>query len=773
MLEGMELERSIRSLVGKFDKKEIYDKKPYAFISYSHAMEDVKKIYPFLQKLLTAGYSVVLDTEYAEMNDSWVNGMTRRVYHENCKLMISFISSSYMYSRPSLIEQYCRYSQKSKAKHDGEVVSCLVVDVSEFDNLDYIKLPNEQMIGNIEKKNPKDRYTLGDNSESAECLRDGLDGFYESDNEIAMARRIINREYEALQKYENIDEIRRQMRFVLQAGKHLDGVCNIRQEDTFQRVAGKLETLGLKADEEVKKIADEHFKEWGKEYYEYKENGQAKMKYVPRRKMFELISNKNGDKPEQRIESQDITEITKAAGLDENKTNLEQYWINTEDGKSLREKHGYFSDCELTPEQENIRSRVVEKIKKIMTAGPLPDKAMGDIIIVQGEAGTGKTVLAQRIFTDIKKEYPDGNYYFVVNHKELLNDYKHEMRTYQVSERQINGPAEVLNDINKSREEGKCRPDIIFVDEAHLLLTQGAQQYTGKNKKYIVGDNMVADMKRNARLLVLMFDENQILRSQQCWEDGQFEQFLDEAIEAGNYGLLKRQMRIAASQDVMDWISSFVGGEHRILPIPRDIEYDFRIFDSVSDMHELIRQLAGEEEYRKSRMVATYDWEYHSAHGYDPKGKNSEGKNPWMVSVDEENWSMPWNNEMGVRTAYYHEKYKMNKELAWIDQDYSVEEVGSTFSVQGFDLPYVGVILGPSVSYDKENQQVKIIPENCKDKQAVKSKTLQDGTKKKFTETLVWNAVNVLLTRGRKGLFIYAVDKDLREALLKAAGQLV
>ncbi|MDI5787683.1 DUF2075 domain-containing protein [Bacillus licheniformis] len=32
----------------------------------------------------------------------------------------------------------------------------------------------------------------------------------------------------------------------------------------------------------------------------------------------------------------------------------------------------------------------------------------------------------------------------------------------------------------------------------------------------------------------------------------------------------------------------------------------------------------------------------------------------------------------------------------------SIKEVGSIYTVQGFDLNYVGVVLGPSVSYDEE-----------------------------------------------------------------------
>ena len=42
--------------------------------------------------------------------------------------------------------------------------------------------------------------------------------------------------------------------------------------------------------------------------------------------------------------------------------------------------------------------------------------------------------------------------------------------------------------------------------------------------------------------------------------------------------------------------------------------------------------------------------------------------------------------------------------------------------------------------------------------------------KKSHAEEMIRNELNVLLTRGTKGLFIYAVDDQLREELLRAVG---
>ena len=92
-----------------------------------------------------------------------------------------------------------------------------------------------------------------------------------------------------------------------------------------------------------------------------------------------------------------------------------------------------------------------------------------------------------------------------------------------------------------------------------------------------------------------------------------------------------------------------------------------------------------------------------------------------------------------------------------------VNEIGSTFTIQGFDLSYVGVILGPSVQF--KNGQIVFCPEFSKNDKATQNRSLSDGTKSKFGDILLRNEVKVLLTRGVKGLYIYACDPALREAL--------
>lgn len=98
----------------------------------------------------------------------------------------------------------------------------------------------------------------------------------------------------------------------------------------------------------------------------------------------------------------------------------------------------------------------------------------------------------------------------------------------------------------------------------------------------------------------------------------------------------------------------------------------------------------------------------------------------------------------------------------------TVHEAGSIYTIQGFDLNYVGVVLGPSVQYDVVRDEIVIDPSKYMDKGAYSgTEGITDVNDAK--EKIVLNSINILMKRGIKGLYIYASDEALRDKLL--AGQ--
>ena len=55
-----------------------------------------------------------------------------------------------------------------------------------------------------------------------------------------------------------------------------------------------------------------------------------------------------------------------------------------------------------------------------------------------------------------------------------------------------------------------------------------------------------------------------------------------------------------------------------------------------------------------------------------------------------------------------------------------------------------------------------------KNKSAVQNRKLESGEMINYGETLLRNELNVLLTRGVNGLYVYAVDEELQQALKNA-----
>lgn len=395
----------------------------------------------------------------------------------------------------------------------------------------------------------------------------------------------------------------------------------------------------------------------------------------------------------------------------------------------------------LTVEQIEAKESIKENI-----ISALKSNERGKLILVTGAAGSGKTVLLSSLFYELCQDMPElfniansneTDSFLLVNHNEQLTIYEQiaeKLNLHSKKKPRVMKPTAFINKISIDNPI-----DVSLIDEAHLLWTTGNQSYRGKNQLWDIIDR--------SKVTVAVFDQDQILQTNQVWEDSMYEKIkniVDVIIPLTN------QMRINANEETISWIRNFIDNRE-IDDIPDDSKYDLKIFNSPSELEEAIREKAMSTDNGISRIIATYDWPYSS-------NRSSNEGNKWMVYEDD--WAMPWNLEYQNKDKG---KFKINKKLSWAEQEHTINEVGSTYTVQGSDLNYAGVILGPSVKY--KNGKVIFNPDASCNKNAIQNRTLDDGSKKKFGEILTKNEVNVLLTRGVNGLYIYAVDPELRKAL--------
>lgn len=399
----------------------------------------------------------------------------------------------------------------------------------------------------------------------------------------------------------------------------------------------------------------------------------------------------------------------------------------------------------LTDEQIRARELIIDRVRRA-----LRNDQTGQLIFIEGEAGTGKTVLNISTFYELicrGEEQDNGEITccLIVNHDEQKAVYEQivsKLGLTQKGEETVYKPTRFIN--HHSPEDPV---DVAFIDEAHLLLTQGKQSYQGKNQ--------LQDILERARVTIVMFDEYQVLTTEQIWEADVLEKYRQRAKDAQNYLTLRRQLRMRAGDEILDWIDSFTK-DRKIEEIPKSSDdYEIRIFDSPDELEQAIRKKAGSERTALSRIIATYDWEYSEKH-------TNPQKEYWEVTIG--GWHKPWNRELERKSGKKERESVRN--LSWAEQPQTIGEVGSTYTIQGFDLNYAGVILGPSVKY--RDDRIVFDPEASCNAKAVKNRTLSDGTKEAFGKLLLQHEVRVLMTRGVNGLYIYACDKELRDALLQA-----
>lgn len=94
----------------------------------------------------------------------------------------------------------------------------------------------------------------------------------------------------------------------------------------------------------------------------------------------------------------------------------------------------------------------------------------------------------------------------------------------------------------------------------------------------------------------------------------------------------------------------------------------------------------------------------------------------------------------------------------WVNSPNAINEIGCIHTVQGYDLNYVGVIIGPEFSYDFNNNKFIVNKDRYFDSNGRKG--ISDELE---LEGYIKNIYKTLLTRGIEGTYLYIVDDNLRK----------
>ncbi|CAH1857245.1 DUF2075 domain-containing protein [Convivina intestini] len=356
------------------------------------------------------------------------------------------------------------------------------------------------------------------------------------------------------------------------------------------------------------------------------------------------------------------------------------------------------------------------------------------IAVIEGQAGTGKSVLLTKLFQRLKagvtlngSPFYQKQCIFTVNHPELL-------KIYQELGKQLPGiykkdyvrPTSLINDCHKTKK----MYDIVLIDEGHLLFT--------KPEPYVrfTQENQLSEIIKLSRVVVVVFDFKQVMQTKMFWN----KPLLEEVIAPYHHAFfnLDFQYRMQASQAIMDWIDGVANGQ--ILPLPADRgNYDLRIYSRADELYEDIKQR--DKEVGLSRML--------TATGFT-RGPHGEH------TVRMDGFNQPW-DELDAQPT------------PWAERPESITEVGSIYTIQGFDLNYAGVILSPAFEYDAITDSIIVNPDKVTHTEIYKKtpRIQSEQEMTAFKSQVMFNTLNVLLKRGIKGLYLTAADPQLRKRLLE------
>ncbi len=449
--------------------------------------------------------------------------------------------------------------------------------------------------------------------------------------------------------------------------------------------------------------------------------------------------------------------------------------------ESLRSSYGLFSQSkpdiensdlykyspfkQLNEEQENVVTSLSERIISSLSDKKSPLQEF----IIQGGAGTGKTILAVyliKLIADYSSERPITTEEdalpltqaatkrplrigIVIPQSSLRQTIKRVFKSVDgLSDKMVLSPFDVPKIVLNENAEY----DLLIVDEAHRL-NRFSTQANGNvfkmyrdNNRALYGEadkegdqhNQLDWMRTCSKNLVLLLDPTQAVRpadmSSKVWES-----VIAESITNKLYFQLHSQMRMKLSEiDKYKALIDALFGDRPIeeSDVPDFSGYDFRIFTNFKEMHEALTRR--EEEYGLSRMVAGYAWPWIS------KGDKSDSA-PYDFELD--GVSMRWN-----RTVE-----------SWVHSPTAFQEVGSIHTIQGYDLNYAGVIIGADVELD-ESGKYRVNKNNYHDKRGkANNKVANEKTTPERLRRYVANIYKVLLTRGIRGTYIYAEPSGLAE----------
>ncbi|MDZ4714370.1 MAG: DUF2075 domain-containing protein [Cytophagales bacterium] len=346
------------------------------------------------------------------------------------------------------------------------------------------------------------------------------------------------------------------------------------------------------------------------------------------------------------------------------------------------------------------------------------------VLIVKGGPGTGKSVVAVNLLVEITK-------------RGLLTKYiSKNAAPRKVYESKLVGSFKktvISNLFSGSGTFISSQPnefDSLIVDEAHRL-----NALSGLYRN--LGENQVKEIIRAARASIFFIDEDQRVTLDDIGTMDEIRRWAAKADAEVKVMELASQFRCNGSDGYLAWLDNLLQIRETANTSLEDVEYDFRVFDSPTDLREAIT--VKNEGNNKSRMVAGYCWEWRS----------KTHPEQYDVFISDYGFKMKWN--------------LATDGSLWIIGDESINEIGCIHTCQGLELDYVGVIVGPDFIV-REGKVITRPEARAKSDRSIsgykKLLAASPDEGKQRLDSIIRNTYRTLMSRGMKGCYVYFTDKE-------------
>jgi len=348
------------------------------------------------------------------------------------------------------------------------------------------------------------------------------------------------------------------------------------------------------------------------------------------------------------------------------------------------------------------------------------------VVIVKGGPGTGKSVIAINLLAELSKlgfnaQYATGSRAFTETLRKTIGK----------------GGFDQVKYFNSYITAESNMIDVLVADESHRIRITSNNMYTPRAKRSNLPQ--VEELINVAKVPVFFIDDRQNVRP---GEIGSCNHIRENAERLGcsvHEYQLDIQFRCQGSDKFVQWINNTLGVTRTAEAIwdAKNSEFDFQIVGSPHELYKKIKE-KNDIEPNSARLVAGFCWKWSEP--------NLDGSLVKDVVIDD--FAMTWEGKQSGRKL----APDVPPASLWPYDPRAVAQIGSIYTIQGFEFDYVGVIVGKDLIYNFETNKWEGHPENSADAVVKRGKD-------KFID-LVRNTYRVLLSRALKGCYVYFCDKE-------------